>query len=533
MRGKVALILALVWASSFTAEAWLLDGVPIHTGPGLQGVCAVASDGSGGAIITWQSGSDKWDIWTQRVSPSGLAQWTYGGVVICDALDDQGFPVIVSDGCGGAIVVWVDWRSDVKSVYAQRVDSSGLVDWTLNGVAICTVAVVQDDPAIVSDGSGGVIIAWDDPRGDCGIYAQRVDSSGLVTWTLDGVPICTATGNQDDAAIIADGSGGTIIAWTDSRNGDSDIYAQRVNASGEVQWAVDGVPVCTAPGSQWASAITSDDSGGAIVIWQDTRNPANSSDIYAQRIDSSGGCWWVSDGVSICTVPGDQTSIKIASGGEGSVIAVWKDYRSGSWDIYAQLVNSVGEPKWTGDGVPICTATGYQQAPAIVSDGSEGAIISWMDFRGFYSDIYAQRVNASGLTEWLCDGVPICTALDDQWNPAMASDDSGGAIIAWQDCRTDSAGDIYAQRVVGSGSTGVVNWSPQRVSGKLGPSPWPNPFMSWVSVGGCEKEMVTVYNTSGQKVGEYTGDRVGSDLGPGVYFVSASSAGLHKIVKVK
>ena len=51
--------------------------------------------------------------------------------------------------------------------------------------------------------------------------------------------------------IISDGSGGAIIAWMDSRSGaHCDIYAQRINASGVVQWTADGVAISTAAGAQ-------------------------------------------------------------------------------------------------------------------------------------------------------------------------------------------------------------------------------------------------------------------------------------------
>jgi len=37
--------------------------------------------------------------------------------------------------------------------------------------------------------------------------------------------------------------------------------------------------------------------------------------------------------------------------------------------------------------------------------------------------------------QWQPDGVPICTATDDQEQPTIVTDGSGGAIIAWQDYR--------------------------------------------------------------------------------------------------
>ena len=86
---------------------------------------------------------------------------------------------------------------------------------------------------IVSDGAGGAIVTWLDLRNGThmDIYSQRVDASGVVQWTADGVALCTASDSQADHAIVSDGAGGAIVVWRDRRSGWDEIYAQRVNAS--------------------------------------------------------------------------------------------------------------------------------------------------------------------------------------------------------------------------------------------------------------------------------------------------------------
>jgi hypothetical protein len=79
--------------------------------------------------------------------------------------------------------------------------------------------------------------------------------------------------------------------------------------------------------------------------------------------------------------------------------------------------------------VPLCTATGNQNAPASVSDGAGGAIVTWYDNRGGDLDIYAQRLNSAGTPQWTADGVALCAATGDQRYPTIASDGAGGAIV--------------------------------------------------------------------------------------------------------
>jgi len=126
-------------------------------------------------------------------------------------------------------------------------------------------------------------------------------------------------------------------------------------------------------------------------------------------------------------------------------------------DIYVQRMDAEGERRWqyngSYNGVPICKALFSQLYPQIINDGYGGAIITWMDERSGFGDIYAQRVNADGRVLWRTkDGVPISTATNTQNNPAIVSDSSGGAIITWQDQRDSSSDDIYAQRVFSDGS---------------------------------------------------------------------------------
>ncbi|OGQ66772.1 MAG: hypothetical protein A3F88_04825 [Deltaproteobacteria bacterium RIFCSPLOWO2_12_FULL_42_16] len=458
---------------------WTADGIPISTAANSQASPTIVSDGNGGAIITWydyRSGVNiNSDIYAQRIDANGNVLWTADGVAISTAANHQVSPTIVTDGSGGAVITWMDVRSGSSwDIYAQRIDANGNVLWTIDGVAISTAARDQYRPTIVTDGNGGAIITWQDYRNvniNSDIYAQRIDANGNVLWTLDGVAISTAANNQQYPNIITDGSGGAIITWTDNRRSSYyDIYAQRIDATGNVLWIADGVAISTAAGVQYQPTIVTDGSGGAIITWWDLRNDINYPDIYAQRIDATGNVLWTADGVPISTAAGYQYSPTIVTDGSGGAIITWHDYRSGNYDIYAQRINANGNVLWTADGVPISTAAGYQYSPTIVTDGSGGAIITWHDYRSGNYDIYAQRINANGNVLWTTDGVAISTAANNQEWSTIVADGSGGAIITWQDFRSSNY-DIYSQRVSGSGTfTSTLSVSVNG-NGSVGSSP--------------------------------------------------------------
>ncbi|MGA2623319.1 MAG: T9SS type A sorting domain-containing protein [Bacteroidota bacterium] len=301
---------------------------------------AMVSDGSGGAIIVWEEEYATM-LWVQHINGSGDIQWGLdGGIIYPNGTQNDPpkslSPVAIPDGLGGAIITWMDEDGPYdNAIYAGRVTGSGIAPWGDMGYI-----VISDSggyPTIASDGSGGAIIAWEDYHaGD--IFAQRVDSSGTVKWAARGVGICEATGTQEFIHSASDGSGGAIIAWCDLRSG-YDIYAQRVNASGIVQWTTDGVAICTG----WAESappIASDSSGGAFISWQ-VKN-SGQYDIYAQHVNASGTLWYPDAGVAVCTATGNQGCSSIVADGSGGAIFPWADSRSGNTDIYAQHVGADG-----------------------------------------------------------------------------------------------------------------------------------------------------------------------------------------------
>lgn len=341
---------------------------------------------------------------------------------------------------------------------------SGFAQWSTDvtvNTAVCTNAGDQTNTAIVTDGSGGAIVVWSDNRsGNYDIYAQRLNVSGVAQWAANGVPICTAAGDQFFPIVISDGSGGAVITWTDYRNDvsytNTDIFAQKINAAGEVQWAANGVAVCTNNTNQRSPRLVAFGTGGAVVVWSDDRNGTTNSDIFAQLVNSNGSFAWTANGIAVCNASSYQIDPQLITDGSSSILLTWLDNRSGTYNVYAQRIDALGIPEWTVNGVAICTASGFKGTARIVSDGSAGAIISWEDTRSGNSDVYAQRINASGVTQWTANGVVVSNASNLQSQPELIADQSGGAILFWLDYRNGSdfsVRDVYAQRIDGTGAS--------------------------------------------------------------------------------
>jgi hypothetical protein len=394
------------------------------------------------------------DIACQRVSASGNIMWDSYGIDVCSAAGFQYHVVAVPDGAGGMIAAWQDERNGTFDIYVARINAQGQNEWIGDGVPICTAALDQEDPCIIADGAGGAIVAWRDERsGNDDIYAQRVNSEGIAVWTANGVALCTATGRQTEPRAESDRTGGAIVTWGDLRTGVTDIYAQRVDRFGVARWTANGVALCTATGGQFGQAIAADGAGGAIVAWRDQRSIDN---VYAQRVNASGAVQWAANGVTVFATDDYQWVPHIVSDGAGGAIIAWYENRKGGKGMYAQRLNAAGVRQWTAGGVTMVDKLNELYDPWGSPDGSGGMILSWMDEIGEQFDLFARRVTPSGTFPWGPAPIGLSAAIENQTDASIAPDGEGGAVIAWADERSGGSweSDVYAQLVDAAGRVG-------------------------------------------------------------------------------
>lgn len=309
---------------------------------------------------------------------------------------------------------------------------------------------------VVSDGSGGAIVAWTYPGLRYDVYAQRVTASGEIApgWPLTGVPVCAEPASQFVTSAAPDGHGGVVIAWEDFRNGGSpagsrvDIYAQRLLADGSIApgWAVNGVPVARPPGDQRVPVVAADGLGGAFFSWHDEAT----EDIYLQHLTGSGEVapGWPANGLAVCTVQGVQGYPQAIPDGEGGALVAWGDLRDGRLAAYAQRVQSSATiaPGWPENGAKIVLDRAIR---GLIPDGAGGGYMSCATLgAGLDSALYLQRFTADGTIApgWPEGGAPVCLAPGDRSELEMVPDGTGGVLLAWSDKRV-YPDEIYLQRV--------------------------------------------------------------------------------------
>ncbi len=487
----------------------------------------ITEDGKGGALITWldyraDAAMKKGDIYVQRINSSGAVLWTANGIGACVQASDQTAPAIVSDSAGGAFIIWVDFRNGNRDVYIQKIDSNGVAQWTANGVGIAVGSGQQQNPRIINDGAQGAIVVYEDSVSNKNISAQRIDGNGNILWTGGGVVICNANGFQINPHLVTDGSNGAVITWQDKRNGsDYDIYAQGVAANGTIQWTSNGIVLCQFATTQSNPKITPDYLGGAIVAWQDKRMGVD-FDIYAQYINGNGVTQWTSGGKSICSAAGSQSAIDMINDTSinGAIIS-WKDGRNGQMDIYAQKISYSGTLQWTANGAPVVNTVFDQINPNVISDVAGGAIVAWQDSSAGNWDVRTQHLSANGAMLWKPAGIDVGVAANHQTGVKNISDGNGGSIYAFQDKRNTIDFDVYVFKVNANGNaTGIKNYEKNQFS------VYPNPSHGNVNFVFPDdgKYVLKVFNLLGEEVLSTSVYQQNHSFDTGVYFYNINNS---------
>ena len=411
MKKLTVISLIIVMAVSATL---LLTGCPRHI-DSLYGV-KVIGDGNGGAFTIYE---DKLggNIYLQKISLDGEPVWGDKGMLLGVSRNQWAYSFanthIVSDGSGGAIIAWPENRSSSQPVEPTY----QIIKLDFNGQTVFSKVYERIDQ-IVSDGSGGVI--FDFSLDEKTLSVVRIDFKGDLSWGREGIAL-PRSGNTRQIASTVDG--GAAIVWLeshyppDAEPGDArltthHIFAQKIDSQGRLAWG-DGLLLYVTPQGTWAEDphIISDGAGGAIIDWHQWPN------------------------------------VPVRDGSPEAILN----------DVYIQKVDSTGKILWQENGLPLKTSQVAERAFAIeprpVSDGSGGAIVIWRDMRnstGNTANLFAQRIDAEGNIMWQPGGINVSA---DAINPnhTIISDGAGTSYVAY--FFSEPRKNLHVQKVDSDGKT--------------------------------------------------------------------------------
>ncbi len=201
---------------------------------------------------------------------------------------------------------------------------------------------------------------------------------------------------------------GSNLVWQEKTGSDWNIYYSN-GLPGTV------TAICTDPGDQILPRVSVGD-GHVLVVWEDHRS--GNADIRGYDVTAG-------KAFTVCVDAAQQVAPRIS----GDWV-VWQDKRNGNWDIYGATIDPSDDS--VGAATPICTESHDQTEPDVSGDTAV-----WVDTRYGDQDIMGYD-GKSAFT------FPICLndAVQDQ--PAVWTDTVGGTVV-WRDARNaaTSATDIY------------------------------------------------------------------------------------------
>jgi hypothetical protein len=266
---------------------WATGGITVSAATGNESAPQIATDGAGGAMIAFVNNATATpNVYVQRVRASG-AVWSASGTAMGANTYSRTNPAIAPDGSGGAIVVWEN-TAVTADIAAQRVNAAGSLVWGSGEVALCTADEDQTDPEIISDGSGGAVIVWRDIRDFMRkLYAQKVDGFGLPAWTQNGVPLCSQDQDAQFHRLLPAPSGRVLVVYA-NMSASSTIYGQMVNLAGLTQWGTNGKGLLRGELYEGKYGAIADGAGGLLLAIADDSPALESIDIVAQGINRLG-----------------------------------------------------------------------------------------------------------------------------------------------------------------------------------------------------------------------------------------------------
>lgn len=347
-----------IWAYHFRADgapdpSWPVARIAVCGATGIQGAPRAVSDGAGGAYISWQDPRDGTaTAYLTRVGGDGsiapgwpadgtrLGPWPPGG---------DGIPALRSDGSGGAIVGLIG--SDVR-LFRFAGDGTVAEGWLEAGLFVTTSATAPDRPGLEVASDAGTYLAWTEAGGGpfplrpAPVRLLRVTPGGALDsrWPAGGLALPSGADSLSNPAIAPDAAGGVYVAWGAlSTGGARSLRGTRRLGDGSLApgWESDGIDLLGSGASfaldnsihEWEDpavfAVGPDGSGGLFVAWDDRGIPG-AQQVRVTRVLADGmrHPGWPEAGHPIPASPGEGCVRTIVGDGAGEAFVAWRSLTS-------------------------------------------------------------------------------------------------------------------------------------------------------------------------------------------------------------
>ena len=274
------------------------------------------------------------------------------------------------------------------------------IQWQDNGVPVYCGENINWSGSVLNTDDGNIVILWSDSRnGDRGVFAQKITPDGTFLWGDSGIEINDDPDTQIKAEATTSLNNEIIVAWTSHYgNFDMEVRVQKIDVSGNKLWQDEGVLLFTSNEIlPFSIKIIDDTVGGAFIVWKNNVHPnvgVGPEIVRASHVfyDGTIDNNWNAGGNILAQNP-DYWNV--LPDGNGSFIYAIQN----SSDLSIQRLDSGGNPLWGDEGIVLCEDTVYGYSFASVTDNNEFFYFFWQDSSNANPNtIFMQKVDINGTT---------------------------------------------------------------------------------------------------------------------------------------
>jgi hypothetical protein len=328
----------------------------------------------------------------------------------------------------------------------------GVSDWVHCGVTLTPGTTNLAFQRTISTGAGGSLVGWSDQRNgtNLDIFASQLGPTGnLVSgWAAGGNVVSVSDSSQLLVSAGTDNAGGAFFVYTNvdpQFANNHDGYLQHMTSSGTVAGGYPANGKTMVTGEIGTGGMLPDGSGGLFFGW----STPSGSNIRVTRLDASGTATAGWPAIGIDTGVLDQVNGEPEVDGAGGIYLTW----STATELKIQRFGPTGAVAgWPVGGLTVATPGG-EVNPRAVKLSNNDALVAWVDPTTLH--VLAMRVNAAGTVDagWPAGGKQVSTGAGEEDSPEIVADAAGGGLVLWQEPTPPFFlfGNLYLQRLTSSG----------------------------------------------------------------------------------
>ncbi len=234
-----------------------------------------------------------------------------------------------------------------------------------------------------------------------------------------------------------------------------------VSSATFAQWSTNpaiNLTVCDTTGEQALAKIGSTSDGGSYISWFDNRS--GSYAVYLQRLDPLGNKMWAPNGLLVSNNSQSSSLVDwdlMVDDNDNAIVAFTDTRNSGNLNPFVYAISPTGDFLWGANGIDLNPTADFQANPKLAKTDDGNIVVAWIIAATRYQ-VGLQKISPAGAKLWGTNPIVIQSATEGYNYPDVVKSDSGGVILF----HTATTGSFPAQtvklRAKKITSAGSISW---------------------------------------------------------------------------